>query len=275
MAEVDPQQVIGTVVSTQGTWCDQAHMECTKESRGVWRMYNIHRDSELILLVPPVAGRGEIQIRSRWGFLENFDCSKPREQGCKAPLDLARLVPAQPKKNVVTAFFDAVLELASTHPKVYDGLSQGILQTRQLGREPSLSDGVVELRKDGLSLGDILNNSRKGAYWLELCPVDESGKPKCPEEPQPLQYLWDPVHPTPLPVSIEHSGIYSLYLCKIVEETAVRTPSYAELLVADPSQYQQLHDDFRRAVGATRGWDAEDPTAPTLRRIYLHALATH
>ncbi len=264
-------EVIGTVVRAQGTWCDKSHQQCgSQDFKGLWRMYPVHRDSKLVL-VGKVNGREAIVIRSRWGALETFDCSNPRELGCKDPLNLGRLIPTEPEKNVVTAFFDAVLELAADHPKIYDNLRQGILRTR--GSPGPLSDGVVELREEALSLQNIFGDWDASDYVLELCPLDDMAEPKCPDDARPTKYSWDPRRPTLLPVRSVHTGLYRLFLCEISSGIPRRTPNSAELLVARAPQSEQLANDFRQVVDATRGWDNTDSTAPALRRAYLYTLA--
>jgi len=240
-------QVIGTVVNTQGTWCDASHQEChSQDFQGLWRMYPVRRDSRLVR-VGRTTGQESIVIRSRWGALESFDCSKPRELGCKDPLDLDRLVPAVREKNAITAFLDAVLQLAADRPKVYDNLSQGIV-TRGSDWH-SLSDAVVELREGGLDLQNVLDRWETGEYLLQLCRLDGSDR-----------------------TSNLNPGLYRIYLCEVNSGIAVRTSKYAEILVAEKPRVQQLANDFREVLDATSDWDTTDPTAPALRRAYLYVL---
>ena len=263
-------QVIGTVVNAQGIWCDTSHQEChSQDFQGLWRMYPVQRDSRLVR-VGRTTGQESIVIRSRWGALESFDCSKPRELGCKDPLDLDRLVPAVREKNVVTAFLDAVLQLAADRPKVYDNLSQGIV-TRGSDWH-SLSDAVVELREGGLDLQNVLDSWEAGEYLLQLCRLDASDRTGCPEVAVPVKYSWNPKKPAPFPASNLYPGLYRIYLCEINSSIPVRTPKYAEILVAEQHRAQQLANDFRQVLDATRTWDKTDPTAPALRRVYLYVL---
>ena len=260
-------QVIGTVVSAHGSWCDSSKQPCAT----IWKMYPVQQDSKLVR-VPPVDGKETITIRSRWGARETFDCSNPRELGCKAPLDLSRIISQESQKNVVTAFLAAVSELAADHPSVYETFRQGILQVRGSDARV-LSDGVAELTKQGLSLNDILNRLDSGNYLLELCPLSVSGEPECPDQATPVTYVWNAGKPVPYPSSNLHPGLYRLYRWSSGSATPRRTREYAEVLVAEEGNYQALSDKFRQVVEATRNWDANDNTAPALRRAYLYTLA--
>lgn len=263
-------QVIVTVVNAQGTWCDASHQEChSQDFQGLWRMYPVRRDSRLVR-VGRTTGQESIVIRSRWGVLESFDCSKPRELGCKDPLDLDRLVPAVGEKSAITAFLDAVLQLAADRPKVYDKLSQGIV-TRGSDWH-SLSDAVVELREGGLNLQNILDGWEAGEYLLQLCRLNDSDRVGCAEDAVPVKYSWNPEKPVLFPASNVHPGLYRIYLCEINSGIPLRTSKYAEILVAEKTRAQQLQNDFRQVFDATRNWDTTDPTAPALRRAYLYVL---
>lgn len=55
------------------------------------------------------------------------------------------------RKNVVSAFLDAVSELAADRPNVYETFREGILQVRGADGQV-LSDGIAKLTKQGLSL---------------------------------------------------------------------------------------------------------------------------
>lgn len=260
-------QVIGTVVSAHGTWCDDSQKPCA----ALWRMYPIQRDSKLVR-VPPTNGQESVTIRTRWGTKEIFDCTNPRELGCKSPLDLSRIVPQEKPKNVVTAFFDAVTELAADRPNVYETFREGILQVRGSGGQV-LSDGVAKLSKQGLSLENILVRLDAGDYLLELCLLNNSGEPKCPDQSAPQKFSWNTNNSGLFPAIDVHAGIYRLYLWNGSTGTPRRSREYADVLVADEARYQTLSDDFRQVVEATRNWDAEDSTAPALRRAYLYTLA--
>jgi hypothetical protein len=264
-------QVIGAVVNTQGTWCDAGHQEChSQDFRGLWRMYPIRRDSRLIR-VGRTTGRESIVIRSRSGALESFDCSKPRELGCKDPLDLDRLVPAVSEKNAITAFLDAVLQLAADRPKIYDDFSQGIV-TRGSDWHP-LSDAVVELREGGgLDLQNVLDSLETGEYWLQLCRLDDSDRTGCSDVTVPIKYSWNPKKPVSFPTVNLNPGLYRIYVCEVNSSVPVKTRKYAEILVAEQPRAQQLANDFRQVVNATQPWDKTDPTAPALRRAYLYVL---
>jgi hypothetical protein len=265
-------QVIGTVVSTQGTWCDQAHQQCAARDFGsLWRLYPVQRDSRL-MRTGSINGRESVTIRSRWGALEKFDCSNPRELGCKGPLDLSRLIPATPQKNVVTAFFDAVLELAADRPQMYDAVSQGILRTR--GEQAHrLTDGVAALTQKGLRLDNVIGDLDPGDYLLQLCPLDNSAKPQCSDTSKPMKYNWDPKTKPLLAAGNLQPGLYRLYLCDPDSEAHPRTCEHADLLVAEDTRADQLAKDFLEVRLATEGWDSEDPTSPALRRAYLYKLA--
>lgn len=266
-------QVIGTVVNEQGTWCDASHQEChSQDFQGLWRMYPIRQDSRLVR-VGNTTGQESIVIRSRWGVLEEFDCSRPRELGCKGPLDLDRLVPAIREKNAITAFLDAVLQLAADRPKVYDNLSQGIV-TRGSNWH-SLSDAVVELREGGLDLQNVLDSWEAGEYLLQLCRLDDSDRAGCPEDAVAVKYSWNPQKPVFLSASNLHPGLYRIYLCEVNSGIPVRTSNYAEILVAEKPRAKQLASDFQQVLDETRDWDTTDPTAPALRRAYLYVLASH
>jgi hypothetical protein len=263
-------QVIGTVVRAQGTWCDETHQQChSRDFQGLWRMYPVRRDSRLVR-IGSRNGLESMVIRSRWGVLETFDCSSPRELGCKDPLDLGRLVPAIQEKNVLTAFFDAVMQLAADHPRMYDSLRQGILITR--GWEQPLLDAVAELREGGLNLQSVLDGWKTGEYLLELCPLDDAAQPRCPEKVMPAKYFWDAKTPAPFLTSNLHPGLYRLYLCEINSGIPLRTSTYAELLVAEKPKSEELANEFRQVLDATRNWDATDPTSRALRRAYLYML---
>jgi hypothetical protein len=219
-----------------------------------------------------VKGRESVVIRSRWGELVTFDCSDPRELGCKDPLNLKRVVPPTQQSSVVIAFLDAVLELASDHPKVYDSLRQGVLETRGAGRE--LSDDVIEFRDGGIGLEGVVGGWSAGDYFFQLCSLDDAGELKCPDGAEPIRYSWDPKQPARFPARGLSPGVYRLYLCEKTLGIPVRVPGdYADLLITTPSRYSELAENFRRVVDATRGWDSTDATAPVLRRMYLHALA--
>jgi len=272
LAAPDPAQVIGMVVRAEGTWCDVTYLRCeAKDFKGLWRMYRVRRDSKLVRAGGHLDGKESIVIRSRWGALTTFDCANPRELGCKDPLNLSRLVPTTTEGNVVTAFFDAVLELASDRPSIYDGLRQGILRTR--GAMKQLSDGVAELRGGGLNLETILRGWSAGEYFLQLCPLDEAANANCPDQGSAVKYSWDPKQPAPFPAGALRPGAYRLYFCEKGVGLPVRTENYADLIVAEEARYRELAADYSRVLDATRDWDSADPTAPALRRGYLYALA--
>ena len=265
-------QVIGMVVSAQGIWCDQAHQQCdARNFQDLWKLYPVSKDSKLVR-VGKTTGQESVVIRSRWGKLETFDCSNPRELGCKQPLDLARLIPEVPETNVVTAFFDALLQLAADRPKMYDSIRQGILQTRG-GQWQSLSDGVAELGKGGLNLNSVFDNWAAGKYLVELCPLDDSASPKCSDDIKPVSYSWDPRKPEPLPVNDFRPGLYRLYISETSLGLPVRTSNYADLVAAEAPLAEQLDNDFLRVRNATQSWDTTDGTAAALRRAYLYSLA--
>ena len=260
-------QVIGTVVSAHGTWCDSSKQPCAT----LWKMYPVQQDSKVVR-VTPINGKETVTIRSRWGVEETFDCSNPRELGCQGPLDLSRLIVQERQKNVVTAFLAAVLELAADHPSVYESFREGILQVRGSDAKV-LSDGVAELTKQGLRVNNILNRLDAGNYLLELCPLSDSGEPECPNESAPVNYVWNAETPMPYPASNVHAGLYRLYRWNNASATPSRTREYAEVLVAEEPRYQALSDKFGQVVEATRSWDAHDNTAPALRRAYLYILS--
>jgi hypothetical protein len=260
-------QVIGTIISAHGNWCDDSQKPCA----AVWRMYPVQRESKLVR-VPPANGQESVTIRTRWGVKEIFDCTKPRELGCKGPLDLSRIIVQEKPKNVVTAFLDAVSELAADRPNVYETFREGILQVRGFEGQV-LSDGVAKLSKRGLSLENILSRLDVGDYLLELCPLNDAGEPKCPDQSVPINYSWNAKNPGAFPASDVHAGIYRLYRWNNGTGTPRRTREYADVLVAEEAKYQTLSDNFRQVVEATRNWDAEDSTAPALRRAYLYTLA--
>src|ERR1700683_2076896 len=270
-ALADAPQAIGAVVSAQGTWCDEAHLQCQDSSfHGLWKMYPVQMDSKLVRL-GQISGHEVLVIRSRWGVLETFDCSTPRELGCKSSLNLARMVPAQPQKNVYTALFDAVTELASAQPKVYDNLRQGFLRTRGPGSR--LADGVVEWREDGLNLESVFADYGARDFLLELGPLSDAAEPQCPAQPAVSKYSWDPAHPAAFPATGIQPGLYRLYLCQDLQGAAQRTTFYADLLIAPPARYRELVGEYQQVFAATRDWDADDPTAPAMRRAYLYELA--
>jgi hypothetical protein len=260
-------QVIGTIVSAHGTWCDDSKTPCA----ALWRMYPVERNSKLVR-VPPTNGQESVTIRSRWGAKETFDCTNPRELACHQPLDLSRIMVQQGQKNVVTAFLDAVSELAGDRPKIYETFREGILQVR--GSEGQmLSDGVAKLARQGLSLENILTRLEPGNYLLELCPLSETGEPKCPDQSMPVNYSWDAKKPLLYPASAVHPGIYRLYRWDTKAGAPRRSREYADVLVAEETKYPTLSDDFRQVVEATQNWDADDSTAPALRRAYLYTLS--
>jgi hypothetical protein len=265
--EADVSPVIGIIVSAHGNWYDEAQ----NPRERIWRMYPVHRDSRLVRETP-TNGRETITIRSRWGAEAVFDCSKPRELGCTRPLDLSRILVQEKQKNVVTGFLDAVLQLATDRPKIFDTFREGILQVRGSDGN-TLSDGVAELTKGGIDLKEILSGLNNGRYLLELCPLDATGKPQCAKPPAPVSYEWRIQAPAVYPAGDLHSGMYRLYRWDDANGTGRRTGEYAEVLLTDEKQYQTLSDQFRLAVDATRSWDAEDSTAPGLRRAYLYTLS--
>jgi hypothetical protein len=234
-------------------------------------MYPVQQDSKLVR-VPPMNGQESITIRTRWGAEEIFDCSKPRELGCMGPLDLSRIVVQEKQKNVVTAFLDAVTKLAADRPNVYDTFRQGILQVRGSNGQV-LSDGVAKLTKQGLSVNYILSRLDGGNYLLELCPLNAGGKPECPEQSAPVNYSWNATSPGLYQASDVRPGIYRLYLWDNNTGVPRHSREYADVLVADETRYQALSEDFSRVVEATRNWDADDSTAPALRRAYLYTLS--
>lgn len=260
-------QVIGTIVSAHGNWCDDSQTPCA----ALWRMYPVQRNSKLIR-VPPKNGQESVTIRSRWGVKETFDCTKPRELACQQPLDLSRIIVQERQKNVVTAFLDAVSELAADRPKIYETFREGILQVRGSDGQV-LSDGVAKLTKQGLSLENILSRLEAGSYLLELCPLSDTGEPSCPDQSPPVNYSWNAKETLLYPASAVHPGIYRLYRWDTKAGTPRRTREYADVLVAEETRYQTLSDDFRQVVEATRNWDADDSTAPALRRAYLYTLS--
>jgi hypothetical protein len=270
-ASADTVQVIGRVVSTQGTWCDKLLHKCeANDSPIVGQMYAVQANSKLVR-VGEVSGRETIVIRSRWGVPVTFDCSNPRELGCQNSLNLSPLIPAEPRQNVYTSFFDAVTQLASDQPKVYDSLRQGILRTR--GPGSMLTDGVVQLRDGGLRFEGVLAKYGAGDFLLELCPLADTGESACPPQPAPVKYSWDPAHPVPFPAAGVQPGLYRLYLCEDRQGSVERTPFFADLLIAAEPHYAQLRADYQHVLDATRDWDSNDPTAPALRRAYLYELA--
>jgi hypothetical protein len=260
-------QVIGTVVSAHGNWCDGSKQPCAM----LWKMYPVQQDSKLVR-VPPVDGKETVTIRSRWGVKETFDCSTPRELGCNNPLDLSRLILQEPQKNVVTAFLGAVLELAADHPSVYETFRQGTLQVRGSDAKV-LSDGVAKLTKDGLNLNNILSRLDRGDYLLELCLLNGSEEAECPAQSAPVDYVWNVEKPVPYRAGNVHAGLYRLYRWNSSSVTPRRTREYAEVLVAEETNYQALSDKFGQVVEATHNWDADDNTAPALRRAYLYTLS--
>lgn len=273
LAADDSAQLVGTVVSTRGIWCDEAYQNCRSENfRSIWRMYPVRRNSRLTRL-PPLTGQESVMIRSRSGSLEVFDCSKARELGCRAPLDLTRLVPTEPVvRTVVTAFMDAVMQLASERPVIYDNIRQGILRSPGTNR-PVLRDGVARLAGDKLALEGVLRDAAPGDFLLELCPTDESSQPRCPDQARPVQYRWTPGHAISYRDASLAPGLYRLYLCDASTGIALRTATYAVLLSATEPRYSRLAAQFDEVDQATRTWDTTDLTAPRLRRVYLHTLA--
>lgn len=259
--------VIGTIVSAHGTWCDDSEKPCAV----LWRMYPVKQDSKLVR-VPPTNGQETIAIRTRWGVKEIFDCSNPRELGCKGPLDLSRIIVQERPKNVVAAFLDAVSELAADRPKVYETFREGILQVRGSDGQV-LSDGVAKLSRQGLGLDKILTKLDDGNYLLELCALNAAGEPNYPDRSVPVDYSWNAKHPALYPASDAHAGMYRLYRWDNKTGAPRRTREYADVLVADETRYQTLADDFHQVVEATRNWDADDSTAPALRRAYLFTLS--
>ena len=259
--------IIGTVVAAQGDWCDQVFKPC----RALWKMYPITESSQLVP-VPPFRPPLTLTVRSRWGVKQAYDCAQPRELGCKQPLDLSSLIVHEPQKNVVTALYDAVLELAAARPKVYDSFRQGILQSRGSDRQ-QLTDGVAELSAGGLNIESIMGSLPAGEYRLELCPVNGEGKAACSDEPAPLDYNWDPKQPALYPARDAHPGIYCLYRWDDSAGAPRRTRFFADVLVAEPQRYAALQENFRRVVDATGSWDSDDSTAPALRRAYLYTLS--
>jgi hypothetical protein len=163
-----------------------------------------------------------------------------------------------------------VLQLAGDRPKVYDNLSQGIV-TRGSDWHP-LSDAVVELREGGLDLQNVLDSWEEGEYLLQLCRLDDSDRTGCLGNTVAAKYSWNPKKPVLFPASNLNPGLYRIYLCEVNSGIAVRTSKYAEILVAEQPRAQQLANDFRKVLGATRTWDKTDPTAPALRRAYLYVL---
>jgi hypothetical protein len=260
-------ELIGTVVAAQGDWCDQSYKPC----RALWKMYPVTEASQLVPL-PPLRQQLSVTVRSRWGVKETFDCSQPRELGCKQPLDLSRLSVHDQQKNIVTAFFDAVLELAADRPKVYDSFRQGILQSRGSDRQ-ALSDGVAELTKNGLNIEGMLGSLDAGKYLLELCPLNDAGDAVCPQKPAPMNYAWNPNEPALYPARDIHPGMYRLYQWDNSAGALSRTRHYADVLVAEAAKYPAVTENFRRVTEATRSWDKDDATAPALRRAYLFTLS--
>jgi hypothetical protein len=131
-----------------------------------------------------------------------------------------------------------------------------ILQTLLL-KHPDLHPGLL----DG------------GKYLLELCPLNAGGKPECPEQSAPVNYSWNATSPGLYQASDVRPGIYRLYLWDNNTGVPRHSREYADVLVADETRYQALSEDFSRVVEATRNWDADDSTAPALRRAYLYTLS--
>jgi hypothetical protein len=262
----DPAAIIGTVVSAQGNWCDRSCESCPLS-----KMYPVTAASQLIparATVEPLT----VTIRSRWGAKEIFDCSNPRELGCKRPLDLSRLVVQEQPRNVLGAFWDAITELAADRPKVYDSFRQGILSSRG-SEQQRLSDDVAELTPQGLKVENILSLLPAGKYLLELCPLNDGGDAVCPDESIPVEYSWNPKEPAPYPASNARPGMYRLYQYDSSNGTPRRSRHYAAVLVSDEKKYSTLASDFHQVIEATRTWDTDDPTAPALRRAYLYSLS--
>ena len=261
-------QVIGQVVRTDGLWCDKTHQNCATEK--LQKMSWVYKDSQLIR-----PGKSEpqdfVEIRSRWGTLAKFDCSEPRELGCKEALNLSRLIPDSPQDSFWPALVDAVYKLAATQPKAYNSLAQGILITR--GSPAGLEDGVVRLDEGKLAVNSVVKNLAAGTYLLELCRLTENEKPDCPSLPKTIDYDWEPDQAKPLQVGSIATGTYRLYLCDTQFGVLVRTRNYADMIVAAGADYRRLDQEFERIVSATKAWDRSDPTAPVMRRIYLHTLA--
>jgi hypothetical protein len=266
---LSPAQVLGTVVSAHGSWCDESQKPCA----ALWRMYPVRKQSKLVRM-PPFNGRESVTIRSRWGVKETFDCANPRELGCREPLDLSRIIAQEQQKNVITAFLDVVSELAEDRPEVYETFREGILQIRGSDRHV-LSDGVAKLTVHGLSLDNILARFDTGNYLLELCALSETGAPKCSDQSAPFNYSWHAENSAAYPGSAVHPGIYRLYRWDNESGTPRRTRQYADVLIAENTRYQTVLNQFRQVVEATRNWDADDSTAPALRRAYLYTLSRH
>jgi hypothetical protein len=265
-AAADIPVTIGTVVATKGNWCDEAYKPC----KPVSAMYPIVLEHTKLVRAQQDAAhaRDFITIRSRWGALKTFDCSQPRELGCKGPLDLSRLVPKGESENVLTALFSAAQQIFAKEPRSFDNFRQGILLTRGAG--PELSDGVAELTKRGVDLTNIMGAFSAGPQRLQMCPLMSDAKPDC--KPQPVDIDRSPAAPL-YPGQKIHPGIYRLYRWEPGADPAVLPRYYAEVLVAASPAYERLEKHFDAVIAATKDWDATDPTAPALRRVYLYSLA--
>jgi hypothetical protein len=113
-ASADAPVTIGTAVAMKGDWCDEAYKPC----KLIGAMYPVVLDQPKLVGAQqsPAHASDSITIPSRSGSLETFDCSRPRELGCKGPLDLSRLAQSVESGNVVTVLFSAVQQVFAKEP---------------------------------------------------------------------------------------------------------------------------------------------------------------
>jgi hypothetical protein len=166
---------------------------------------------------------------------------------------------------------DAVMQLASDRPAVYESIRQGIL--RAPSGELHLHDAVAKIRADGIEIGNVVEDLKTGSYLLELCPADTLQQINCPDESKPITYRWDTKQPRLYPLPGIRGGLYRLYLCDDTTGIALRTSNYADILGASDNQYAAWAERFAEVVRVTRAMEATDPTIVVLRRVYLHSIA--
>lgn len=137
-----------------------------------------------------------------------------------------------------------------------------------------LHDGVAELTGAGLIIASSFDGWPAGEYPVDLCVVNNSGDQTCPDDPNPVLYRWDPGRALPLKVRRDVTpGLYRLHLCERDGGVYAWAGVSALILAVPSTSFPRVHEAFARVLEATKGWDATDPTAVGLRRVYLQALA--
>jgi hypothetical protein len=270
----DPNLTIGHVIAFGGLWCDSTVYDC-KTPNGkniIGRMYPVRRGAKLVRM-GALTGREWLRVRSYLTGLEvTFTCSIAVD--CRDLLDLERLYPAEGEAGpdgILAAFLKAIRRMAATEPVVYERYRQGLMRAESPVN--TMQDALARLDAQGLHLEQVLIRLPLGSYELEVCRIDQKAALRCPSEPHPAKFHWDPDHQHPWALRDVQPGLYRLYVCQATSKGFVRTDSYASVLALDATAYARLSPEFHAVASLARDWASDDPTASTMLRMYLQDMA--